>query len=166
MANKQVNALTEKSEIVGDDLIPVYDSEEAGVEKLKKSSLTNLKMVKWNPFTGTPTYPSLIVINGLATVAMNIGAPESAPYAVVSAADFIVSVIENGDPPYLYGLNLVGDSPSVIHADPRDAIVLLDCTYINIGPVIFEVHIQDNSTNDNWVESYCLVDDPYGLCGP
>jgi len=166
MANKQVNALTEKSEIVGDDLIPVYDSEEAGVEKLKKATLSDLKMVKWNPFTGVGGSPNVIAKTAIVTAATLIGAPESAPYAAVSAADFIVSVIENGDPPYLYGLNLVGDAPSVIHADPRDAIVLLDCTSVGAGSVLFELWIQDNSTNSTYVEVVAVPQDPYGLCGP
>ena len=64
MANKQVNALTAKSEIVGDDLIPVYDSEEAGTEKVKKSTLSEFKMVKWNPFTGVGNTPGLVVLHG------------------------------------------------------------------------------------------------------
>ena len=164
MANKQVNALTAKSEIVGDDLIPVYDSEEAGVEKLKKATLSDLKMVKWNPLTGAVSSPCLIVPNGIAVSVVMIGAPESAPYAPVSAADFIMSVIENGDPPYLYGLNRVGDMPDVSYADPRDAILLLDCTDVLNGYVLVEVHIKDNSSQTTYTETYVFVQDPYGLC--
>jgi hypothetical protein len=43
MANKQINELTEKSNVVvGDDLVLVWDSEEAGSEKTKKMSYSNL----------------------------------------------------------------------------------------------------------------------------
>ena len=39
MANKQINELTEKTNMVGEDLIPIYDSAEAGSEKTKKITL-------------------------------------------------------------------------------------------------------------------------------
>lgn len=46
MANKQINELTEKSDIlVDDDLIVVYDSEEAGSEKTKKVTIGNFVSV-------------------------------------------------------------------------------------------------------------------------
>ena len=42
MANKQINELTEKSDVlVDDDLIVVYDSDEAGSEKAKKVAISN-----------------------------------------------------------------------------------------------------------------------------
>jgi len=164
MANKEVNELTAKSEILGDDLIPVYDSEEAGVEKLKKATLSDLKMVKWNPLTGTLSSPCLLVSNGIAAPMVDVGAPESAPYSVVSAADFIISVIENGDPPYLYGLNRTGDAPDVTYSDPRDAIILLDCDDFLTGFIVVEVHIKDNSSLTTFTETYVVVSDPNALC--
>ena len=163
MANKQVNALTAKSEIVGDDLIPVYDSEEVGTEKVKKSTLSEFKMVKWNPFTGVGNTPGLVVLSGPVVNFLAVGAPESDNLTVLSAADMIVSVIENGDPPYLYGINRVGDAPSVIHADPRDAILILDCN--DMGQQVVEVHIQDNTGNTTYAETYVLVSDVSNLCG-
>jgi len=167
MANKQVNELTEKTDIVGDDLIPVYDSEEGGTEKLKKMSVTDVTIApKWSPFTGVGTSPGIVVIAQLVVPMVTIGAPESAAYATVSAADFISSVIPNGDPPYLYGLNKAGDAPDVSYADPRDAIVNLDCTDFGASPVIFEVWVQDNSANGTYAECYALIQDPMGACPP
>lgn len=43
MAHKQVNALATLSGIAGDDLIPIFDSSEAGDEKLKKYTVQELK---------------------------------------------------------------------------------------------------------------------------
>lgn len=43
MTNKQLNELTSVSGIVGDDLIPIFDSSETGVEKLKKYTIQELK---------------------------------------------------------------------------------------------------------------------------
>jgi hypothetical protein len=42
MANKEVNELTEIDEIKNTDLVPVYDVDEAGVEKLKKAKAEHL----------------------------------------------------------------------------------------------------------------------------
>ena len=165
MANKQVNALTVKTDMVGDDLIPVYDSEEAGAEKLKQGSITDVIVVpKWSSLTGVGVSPGLVVALQVAVPMVSIGAPESNPYAPLSAADFILSVIPNGDPPYLYGLNKTGDAPDVTHADPRDAVVNLDCT--DVGTIIFEVWISDNTGNMTYVECYALVQDPLGVCVP
>jgi hypothetical protein len=43
MANKRIDELTEKTTMVDADLIPIYDSEEAGSEKTKKITRANLK---------------------------------------------------------------------------------------------------------------------------
>jgi hypothetical protein len=43
MANKQLDQLTELTEAKADDLIPIYDSEESGSEKLKKYDIQSLK---------------------------------------------------------------------------------------------------------------------------
>lgn len=43
MANKQLNELTSISGVVGDDLIPVFDTSETGDEKLKKYTVQELK---------------------------------------------------------------------------------------------------------------------------
>ena len=162
MANKQVDGLTAKSEILGDDLIPVYDSEEVGTEKVKKSTLSEFKMVKWNPFTGVGNKPGLVVLHGPVCPILAVDAPESDNHAVASAADFIISVIENGDPPYLYGLNKSGGAVSIIYSDPRDAVIVFDCT--DFGAVPMEVWISDNTGNQGFVETYVIVQDPYGLC--
>ena len=166
MANKQVNELTAKSEIVRDDLIPVYDSEEAGTEKLKQVTVDDLKAIKWDPYTGASAKPALILRNGITVSVVSIGAPESAPLTTVSAADFITSVIENGDPPYLYGLNKVGDMPSVIYSDPRDAVITLTCTDQAGSPITVEVWIKDNSANESFVESFVAIQDTDGICPP
>jgi hypothetical protein len=44
MADKQVDALVEKTTVVDADLIPIFDSEEAGAEALKKVTLSNLAL--------------------------------------------------------------------------------------------------------------------------
>lgn len=163
MANKQVSGLTVKTDIVGADLVPVYDSEEAGAEKLKQSTFNDLTKVKWNPFTGTLDRPGLVCVGSTFANIVDVGAPESSQHGVISAADFIISVIENGDPPYLYGLNKVGDASSVIYSDPRDAIVILNCSDVG-GPVLMEIWIQDNSANGNYVESYVIPQDNMGVC--
>jgi len=162
MANKQVDGLTAKSEILGDDLIPVYDSEEVGTEKVKKATLSEFKMVKWNPFTGTLSSPCLIIRSPIATPILYVDIPESGNYAVVSAADLIISVIENGDPPYLYGICKSGGSASIIYSDPRDAVLILDCT--EIGAQLVEVHIKDNTAHSTFTETQVIVTDPLGIC--
>ena len=53
MANKQINELTEKTSMIDADLIPIYDSEEAGSEKTKKITISNVKasIPVWNSIT-------------------------------------------------------------------------------------------------------------------
>jgi hypothetical protein len=43
MANKQVNQLTELTSAIDADLVPVYDTQESGTEKLKKMTLDNFR---------------------------------------------------------------------------------------------------------------------------
>lgn len=162
MADKQINGLTALENVEGDDLIPVFDVSEAGSEKAKKVTMNDALMPKWNPYTGTTSHPSLIVRHGLVINLADVGAPESAEQASVRASDFIVSIVENGDPPYLYGLNKVGDAPSVIYSDPRDAIVTAVCS--DAGTLILEVHIKDNSGNTTYCEVYAIVQDSAGVC--
>lgn len=167
MANKQVDELQSLATPNVDDLVPVYNSDSTSSEKLQKVTVSNVLTPDWKPYTGDGASPGLNVVNGIATMMVNIGAPESAPYATVSAADFIISVIENGDPPYFFGINKVGDMPSVIYPDPRDAVLILDCTDQSASPILVEVWVSDNTGNQTWVESYVLLDDPNGLCaGP
>ena len=162
MANKQINQLTALENAEGDDLIPVFDVSDGSSEKTKKVTMNDALMPKWNPHTGALATPGLVTLHGLVATTVSVGAPESALYAVIRASDFIVSIIENGDPPYLYGLNKVGDMPDVSYADPRDAIVLATCS--DLGTLILEVHIKDNTGNTNYTEVYAVIQDNLGLC--
>ena len=117
---------------------------------------------QWNPFSpSAAAAPTLVLNNGLY---VNIVDVNGTKWAAVRASDVIASIITNDDPPYLFGINKVGDAPSVIYADPRDAVLILDCTDQSGSPVIIEVWIQDNSANSNYVETFVAIQDNDGIC--
>ena len=69
MANKQINELTEKTTIVDADLIPIYDSEEAGSEKTKKITFANAIGYEEGTWTPVPADADTGGNTGSATVA-------------------------------------------------------------------------------------------------
>jgi len=168
MANKQVDELQPLSNVDGDYLIPVFNTDSTNSEKIEKVTVNDTLIPKWNPYTGANASPGLVVIQTLVIPVVSIGAPESDLHAAVSAADYIRSVIHNDDtpgsgPPYYYGLNKVGDAPSVIYTDPRDAVVILDCN--DLGGILLEVWVR-SAVNSTYVEVFATAQDTLALCPP
>lgn len=165
MANKDINELTEKDKIKGNDLSPIYDSSEAGSEKTKKIDVQDFVAPKWHPATANQPKPQIVC---MVQVAVNLVLYDGTdPKAYMSAADFIKSVVHNesavgGGPPYLYGINLAGDAPDVTHSDPRDAFVEVNCDHLPTA--VLEVWVKDTGGSSSYVECIALVQDPDTLC--
>ena len=169
MANKQVNQLVEKDKPEGDDLVPIHDSSEAGLEKLKHTEVQDFNHPKWHPDSPSATgvKPGMVVNSNITIPMVNMGAPVSAPRAYVSAADIIISVIHNetaggGGPPYLYGIRKIGGTWSN-NIDPRKAFIQYACID-GIGPKVVEVRVQDTSGNWTYTQIACNIQDPDSLC--
>jgi len=165
MADKQVNQLTEKNKVEGDDLHPVYDSSETGSEKMKKIQAQDLHMPKWSPSvspSGSGYKPQPIAINGLA---VNLVQYSIGWRAYVSVADFIPSLVHNennpqpggGGPPYTYGIQKSGDGSWIDNTDPRQAIYEFDCD--DVGTVLMRIRVFDQAGNWSYVETYCIIQD-------
>jgi len=168
MANKQINELGSilpSGGVESDYLLPVYNVNSLSSEKVEKSTISEALVPKWNPFTGTRQFPTLTVQDVININLVEIGAPESGPLAKVSAADFIISVVHNGDPSYQYGIWKVGDAVmSDPQADPRDAVVSFNCD--DEGSNFVSVGVIDNTGNYNFVNCIVVVQNNDSLvCG-
>jgi hypothetical protein len=79
MANKQVNQLTELTSAIDADLVPVYDTQESGSEKLKKMTLDNFRSSL--PITTDTT--AYVATTGSDTTG---DGSESSPFATINKA--------------------------------------------------------------------------------
>ena len=133
-------------------------------------------ITKGNPLGSAIEWPVPIVLNGLSVPLSDLGANGQ---AIVTAADFIVSVVDNtaagGGPPYTYGINRVGDAPDASFSDPKDAYITLNCTDAGLGTLLIEVYVCDKRGWNafgappqyyNYAETYILVQDPFVVCPP
>jgi len=170
MADKQINELGSilpSGGVESDYLLPVYNVNSLSSERLKKATISEVLIPKWNPFTGTRQFPVVILRYAIICNLIYIGAPESAPLAKVSAADFIISVIHNDNPPYQYGIWKDGDESWLDpQADPRDAIILLDCDDYSAGTITCAISVRDASSNWTTVNAYVIVQDINNFCAP
>jgi len=172
MPNKQVNELDALESVNSDDLVPVYDSDSTSSERLMQVTQSNLIIPKSNPGSALIEVPIPICIAEINAPIAAIGANG---YTVVTAADFLRTVVDNtavgGGPPYLYGFNKVGDVPDVTHADPRDAYVEFDCTNYAGTPVICEVWVADKRGYGGGYANYTevtvnITDLLFAVCAP
>lgn len=167
MADKEANELFPKNRVNGADIIPTWDSQEGAAEKLKSVSITDIKLVKWNPNV-PPATPGIV---GIIQLACNLNDFNGTPLAFISAGDIITSVIDNtgspfgGGPPYTYGLWFAGDQPTLPgggQLDPYEAFLEFNCN--QIGGQVLECGVMDSAGNWSYIEVFCIVQDNFQMC--
>ncbi|MCB9293581.1 MAG: T9SS type A sorting domain-containing protein [Lewinellaceae bacterium] len=107
--------------------------------------------------------PSPVCINGLAIELMPVDfdgddVPDSGQMAIW-ANDFVVSPMADCTGPVTYSINRAGDDPNV----DSTGIVL---TCADTGTLVVEIWAYDQTGNADFCETYILVQDNMGLCGP
>ena len=107
--------------------------------------------------------PSPVCINGLAIELMPVDLngddiPDVGQMAIW-ANDFVVSPTPDCTGPIKYSINRVGDAPNV----DSTGIVL---TCADTGTLVVEIWAYDGAGNSDFCETYILVQDNMGLCGP
>ncbi|MCB0593661.1 MAG: T9SS type A sorting domain-containing protein [Phaeodactylibacter sp.] len=107
--------------------------------------------------------PSPVCINGLALDLMpfdNNGddIPDEGRMAIW-ANDFIVSASPDCTGPVTYSINRVGETPDV-----NATGLMLTCA--DTGTVVVEIWAYDQTGNKDFCETYILVQDNMGACGP
>jgi len=176
MANKQVNELEALGQVTGNELVPVYDVDSTGTERLTKVTVNDLLIPQANILGSSIAWPTPICIPEINVSLSDLGANGQ---VIVTAADFIRSVVDStaigGGPPYTYGINLVGDAPDASFLNPKDAYITLTCTDFAATPRIVEVYVCDKRGWNafgappqyyNYVECTINIQDPFGVCPP
>lgn len=111
--------------------------------------------------------PSPICINGLAVELSPVeeGTDADADMdpdwgaASVWATDFIASPVEDCNGPVTYSINRVGESPN-------SSYIGLVVTCDDPGSIIVEIHAWDSNGNNDYCETYLLIEDNLELCYP
>lgn len=111
--------------------------------------------------------PSPICINGLAVELSPVeeGTDADADMdpdwgaASVWATDFIASPVDDCNGPVTYSINRVGEMPN-----PSYMGLIVTCD--DPGSVVIEIHAWDSNGNNDYCETYLLIEDNLELCYP
>ncbi len=111
--------------------------------------------------------PSPICINGLAVELSPVEEGTDADgdmdpdwgAASVWATDFIASPVQDCNGPVTYSINRVGENPN-------SSYIGLVVTCDDPGSIIVEIHAWDSNGNNDYCETYLLIEDNLELCYP
>ena len=168
MANKKINELDQidagerDGGLANNDLLPVYDSSEAGIEKTKKIQAQRIIIPQINPYSG---YAGITLT--CMPLYKAIESDRDLTYRIKVTALEVIRTIHGGD-----GTGIIYEISKdnilwISSSSPKDASITYVCgADLSEGTTILYVRVKDSTYTSNVLEIFMVVLNPNGYpCG-